>query len=310
MGVSRLHSHYQVLVHSDGMSAVNVDAIMEQNIDSQIKRINEATSGDVYSRFQAVSEIKPRLSFGTYQLAVALASVGLTGLKIASTTNPGVQFFAYAHDEGGTRKSGASHRSYTVREGLIIPKKISCSHGQDAKLDYEIITTYDGTNDAIVIADTVTLTALAGDDERFTLHSLEIGGVTLTQLESVEINFGIKAEGESSDGDIFDTFVSIDEIMPTISATGSDIEWLKSTNIPLIGVDGAHADTILNLRKRALGGTFVADATAEHISITACGLAVIDKPFQGGQRAKTSINLEARHDGTNVPLIIDTTATL
>jgi hypothetical protein len=310
MSISRLHTHYQILIHPDGMSATLIDGVTDQNIDNQIKRINDRTSGDVYSRFQGIVESKPTLSFSTVNIAKALDAVGLTGLKIASASNVGVVFYAFAHDEGGTRKSGSAHRSYTVREGLMIPKKISCSHGQDAKIDYEIITTYDGSNDPIVIADTVSLTALDGDDERFTLHSLSIGGVTLSQLESVEINFNVKGEGKASDGDIYDTFSWIDEILPTITATGSDIEWMKSSNIPILGVDGAHADTVVKFRKRALGGTFVADLTAEHIAVTACGMAIIDKPFQGGENAQTSVNLEARHDGTNVPLIFDTTSAL
>ena len=54
----------------------------------------------------------------------------------------------------------------------------------------------------------------------------------------------------------------------------------------------------------------MADASTEHISFTAAGLAWIEAPFDASGHAAAEATLQAQllYDGSNAPLVIDTTA--
>jgi len=312
MTVSRIHSPYGVQLHTDAMGAsVVLDGIVSQGLSTETTVESKSTSGEIYRRFLALVAQNPMARFATHNIATALDNVGLTGLPIAAATNPGVNFFAYAHLAGGSRKTGSNHRKYNFKLGIVVPKRLRIRHQQSAELEYEIIPIWDGTNDPIVIADTSAVPTQGGDVERFGLKSVAVGGVTIGQVQEVELDFGLKVSAKGGDGDIWNSFVSIDEVEPKISITTTDVEAFKSSNIPLIGKAAAHADTLIKLRKRAQGGTFVADATAEHILLTACGLAYVTEPFADeDNKAAVKLELCCRYDGTNAPVVFDTTYAL
>jgi hypothetical protein len=100
--------------------------------------------------------------------------------------------------------------------------------------------------------------------------------------------------------------------MITFKTLNTDL-FLTSGGVPLLGLTGTQANTTIKLRKRLTGAApFVADATAEHISINTAGILSIDKAFSssGNKRGEIAYKLTTRFDGTNVPLVFSTTATL
>jgi hypothetical protein len=132
--------------------------------------------------------------------------------------------------------------------------------------------------------------------------------VALAQLLGLEIDFGLRVRKDSSDSEIWPQFVSIEVAQPRITLRGNRSKWFGAAGVPLAGLNGTHANTSLYLRKRAAGGTFVANATAEHIKFTAAGLAYVDKPgsFSGNNPGETSITLVTKYDGTNYPITVNT----
>jgi hypothetical protein len=239
-----------------------------------------------------------------------LDEIGLSGQIISGA---GMMLYGQAADEGATFKAGANHRQYNVNDGIVYPRRLTCDHQGDAEIEFEVVTRYDGSNDPITESDSVSLPTAATDNESFTLGSATVGNVTIGQITRLEIDFGIMARSIGADSDIWDTHSSIRAIEPKITLTGTDIEWLKSTNIPRTGQVATHANSIIYLRKRSTGATgFVANGTSEHIKFTADGFAVIENVFddQDDDPAEVSLELTCRYDGTNAPITVDTTSAI
>lgn len=300
-------------VNLNDTSDVLISGITSQGLQPNSQVDREITSGEVYPRWYGISAQNPTAQFTTFHLATALANIGLQGLKI-STLATGLELWLQKHLDESTREGTLKHRRFTLTKGMVVPRRLTVSHGpgQHASITYEIIATYDGANEPFTITDDLTLPVAEADDERFAIGKMTIGGKLLAHFQQFEIDFGITAVTVSADSDIWPTFVSVESIAPVITARGIDPEWLKSSNIPLAGLVCTHANTIMHLRKRVIGGSFVIDATAEHVKLTGAGLAHIDNAFDasGQDAAETSLVLPLVYDGTNDPLTIDTASAI
>lgn len=307
MTIAQVHSRYAVQIDVASPSVpVNLAGVTNVTVPDEWDIRASRTGGDVYPRHVAAYSHAPRPTFRTVCLQDALDVIGLTGLVLA---NGGVNLFAQKFSEGALAASGSAHRKYNITEGLCYPVRLTCEHRGDAEIEYAILPTYDGSNDPIVETDTSALPTAPTDNERFTLGQVTIGAIAIAQITRLEVDFGVVAQAQSTDSDIYDTHCMIRAIEPKIRLVGSNIEWLKSTAVPRTGLVFTHANTKLYLRKRSTGATaFVANNTAEHISLAAAGLAVITNPFddQGDDPAQVNLDLTVAYDGTNAPIVIST----
>lgn len=301
MSVSTLHGLYAVEAGSAVIGGI-VQCALATGTDIRA----DAANGEVYARNQSVIAQKVGGSFTSMAIQDALDVIPVLGKSIAALTG-GLKVYAQQHAEGGTRTTGSNHRKFTILEGLIVPRTLTVQHQQDAQLPFDILATYDGTNDPVQIADGAALPTPLVDNERFTLGKVTIGSIVFTHVRSVEIEFGINAVTEGADSDVWDTFSSIRAIAPSITIRGVDASWLKSSNVPLTGLAGTHANTSIYLRKRSAAG-FVADGTAEHIKFTVDGYAVVDAILDasGSEPGETAIRMPLRYDGTNAPILVNT----
>lgn len=305
-----IHGAYSV-VFNDTEDTI-IGGIESANIRSQVEHKADPTSGEIYPRHQAITAIKPVADFSSYCVADCLNAVPLTGTSISAMAS-GVDIYAYAHVHGAGRGGVSLHRKYTIADGMVIPAKISCDHRGDALMTCNILSTWDGTNAPVIETDLVTVATQGGDDERFTIGEVVLGSVTIADIRSFELDFGITANTEGADSDIYDTHVSISECRPVLTLRGIDVEWLKSTNIPLVGKVATHATTTVYLRKRLqTAAGYVADGTAEHIKYTIDGLMWVEDiiSVRGAGPAECSLKLAARFDGTNAPLVLDTASAI
>ena len=94
--------------------------------------------------------------------------------------------------------------------------------------------------------------------------------------------------------------------------SGTALGWFADARVPLAGLAFAHANTTLYLRKRLSKSTFVANNVAEHVKFTACGMAVIEDAARIGSSddAEISLSLPLTHDGSNDPLVVDTSSAI
>jgi len=311
MSLTTQHGLWAVVVDNDPTSTDIIGGITAMNVRTGSEIRNEARSNEVYPRFQSLVAQKPVGTFATSAIAAALDVAGPTGLDLDGLSN-GLHFYAQKGADGGTRAGATSHRKYAIVDGILIPRRLTCEHRGDASLEYESVITYDGSNDPVTVTDSASLPAGIADAERFTLGSATLETEALTGLTRFELDFGIKARAEGADSDIWDTIVTIEEIMGVLKLRGKDPAWFKSDVIPLGGKAVTHANTSVYLRKRAAGATFVADGTEEHIKFTFAGLAVIETLFdaQGNATGETELMMPLYYDGSNDPMVIDTTAAI
>jgi hypothetical protein len=275
---------------------------------------NEPRSGEPYSRFQSLVAQKPGATFSTESIAAAIDLVPLLGYSLVAEVN-GLRLYTQQWLKGGTREGTLKHVQDQIKIGILALRRLNAEHQGDAVLDLEAIAGWNGsdTDGPILRTKDITLPAAVADADRFTLGKITVGAIALTQFRSVELDFGIEINSEGSESEIWDSFITIRSIQPRLTVRGINPLWFQSTGaIPMIGKAGTHANTSIYLRKRANGGTFVPDATVEHISITGDGYATIEMPMDANGLEATEANLvmEFRYDGTNIPLLIDTTSAI
>jgi len=300
-----------------GLYAVEFDdsllpGITKCRIETGTDVQGESTSGEVYNRWLSIFAQKPKADFETVAIASALDLCGLSGLDVSGLAT-GLKIYAQKHERASTRAGATSHRKHTFLDGLVVPRTLTVPHRGDAKLTYDVLVLYDGANDPIIITDAVTLPAGVTDNERFTLGPVTIESITLTTIQNMQIDFGITGDPGGGDSSIWDTYTSIRGIRPKLSLSGFDIEWMKAANIPLLGKSVSHANTAIFLRKRSQDLlTFVADDTAEHIKLTAAGLAHIEVPLDASDDgySTTSLQMPLKYDGVNAPLVINTASAI
>lgn len=271
----------------------------------------QLTDGDVYPSFQAIVGQDPSFDFRSLSIAAALDQCGLTGTAI-SGLSAGFNLYAQKRVEGDARAGTLAHRKYGMTKGMVVPTSITVEDQGDAEIGYSVVPVYDGSNDIVAITDSITLPAVAGNSERFTIGKTTLGNILLDHIKSWTLNFNISLSVGRGDSDIWSTMVTLSNAAPSLSLRGVNIEWLKSDKIPLLGLIGTHANTAFYLRKRAQGNSFVADNVAEHIKFTGDGLITIGTPYEGSGSDVLVADLEMvfRDDGSNLPVVIDTSSAI
>lgn len=309
------HSRHAVILDTaaEGVSPVTLGATIRlmARLAAEVSRIR--TTGEIYPRHIAINSLAPDAEIESYALQDWLDEIALTGKAItADGDNDGLELYFQKFDEDAG-PAGSGHRVLTMKKGLIVPDSISVSHQQDATIKYRALIVWDGTNLPIVVGDSATLPSTPNDNERFTIGPVTFGGVAITQVTQININFGVIARVLGEDSDVYPTRVEIRGIEPTISITTTDATIMKTGGVPLNGLACTHANTAIYLRKRAQSAAhFVADATAEHLKFTAYGIATCETADEqgGDEPASATITLPCAFDGTNTPLTIDTTSAL
>ena len=316
MALSRLHTLSAVKLDMDVLagSSVTLGGIRRQTVRTGTDVRQESVSGAVYSQWQSVYAGAPMADFSTVSVIRALTAIGTTGSAIAASSFTGVTLYGNKKLEGGSRAAAGNHISYNIKEGLIIPRRLSVGHQTDAELGVEILATYDGTNAPVVQSNTATLLSTILDDERFSIGPVYLGttGGDMIQLQgisNIEFDFGINASAEGSDSDVFPTFAVINDIpRPTIRITTSDLTQLAASNgIPLEGKDLDSTNTVIFLRKRKRISTsgYDTDVTASHIKVVPLiGCAYhVDLGDYGSSAGNGSATIEIPliSDGTSAP---------
>jgi hypothetical protein len=295
MGISNLHNLYAA---SFGSTVIRT---RETSLQDASQVVRDASSGEPYARNAFLVGQSPAGEFTTPSLAVALAAIGPMGAALAS--GAALVLYAQKRAEGGTRATGGVHRKYTISKGIIVPNRLSCDHQGNAQLSYSFAAvSSDGATEPVTIADNQTLAAMPALDDHFTLGAVAIGGTTLAQKTNVTVDFGVQIKAEGADSDIWPTIVTIEVVEARVTIATVD---LALASIGLGGKAATHANTSMNFRKRAPGGTF---AGSGDVTLTAAGLAVVDDRLRGamGSPASGVVALHCTFDGANSPIKLST----
>lgn len=299
---------------ADG-SAVIISSIPEASNVNDNTVQSDSVAGTHYPEQISTVGQKQMFRFSSFDLPKVIDAFGLIGRDIVSGSGKvGVAMYQAKYNNA-TISAGSTHRRLIFNKSYNMIRSISVSHRQDARVQAESMAIYDGTNNPLVFGETVALPTLPASSGRWTLAAMTIGGVAIPCNVQLDIDFGISVESFGCDSDVWDTHLNLDDIKPKISITSLDPTIFKTTSgVPLIGLAGTHANTEIYLRKRTTSGlaSFVADATAEHIKITADGVLHVTEGMSasGNQKGQTRLEMTCRFDGTNAPLVFDTTSAI
>ena len=289
-----------------------IGGISQQTATNEANVQSTPTAGSAYPLQININSVKDSFTFQTFNVAAALSALGALGADLNSNA---AELYEIQWTDAGQIASGTAHRKMVFAQGRAVPRRLTCRNGEDASLEIMIMgISSDGATNPLAITESVALPA-ALDSERHTIHSAVFAEINLGCIENLEIDFGIEIASKNCSSNIFDSRIEIASIVPKINVTTlkADLVGNGSSQIPNTGKSGTHSNSIFKLRKRTPKvASFVADATEEHISITADGTIVPTTMFQASNNEDgTSVfEITGRFDGTNVPLVIDTTAAL
>lgn len=272
--------------------------------------IKDPTGGRAYTEQVTIASVKPRFTGSSFDLPKIIDAFGLTGRLLQDAmSKPGIALYQAKYGNGSLA-SGSAHRRLRFARSHARINRISVGHRQDAQAEFEAVALWDGTNNPLVIEGSQALPTLPASSGRWTLHSLVVESVTIECNIQLDIDFGITIDAFGCDSDVFDTHLHINQIAPMITITSLDPENFADAKAALIGLVGTQANSKLILRKRTANlASFVADATAEHISINFAGVILPTDAHNasGNQKAQSTFRIETIWDGTNAPLVFDTT---
>jgi hypothetical protein len=280
--------HYLAPVQIGGTGLGGITAA-DNGLENEIRA--EPASGELTARIQALVKQGFQPTFTTHEIADSLSICGVLGCLL-STKNL-VMYAQQGSDDG--RRAASGHLSFTYARGLLYPQSLECNHQGDATINYGAAITWDGSHTPVVIGagalPSITAASL------WTLKSATLGGMSIPQLQSVRINFGLSVQVEGGDSDIWGSKVSITAVNPVISVTSNRIA-------EFFGVLGASGTASITLRERAEGGTF----TDHELTLSGSGLATFSKPFgaSGGKPGENAIEARPKYDGTHDPIVMTT----
>lgn len=303
-------NHSVVAQDTADSAAVVIGSITQTGLPIDQEVLKDQTGGRFYPEQLTIASQKPRMTFNSFDLPKVIDAFGLTGRLLQDAAGkPGLALVQQKHLNGSVA-SGSVHRRLRFPRSHARINRLSVSHRQDAQVECEGVALWDGTNNPVMIEGTQALPTLPSSSGRWTIASVTVEDVVIECNIQLDIDFGVQVDVFGCDSDIFDTHFHINQIAPMINITSLDPENFANAKARLIGLVGTQANSQIVLRKRTPSqASFVADATAEHIAINFAGVILPNDVHSASanQKAQSTFRIETVWDGTNAPLVFDTT---
>lgn len=298
--------HSIVLVGAGPPANAIIGSMQSVAMPTDTEIVREVNAGQIYAKQVHQNFRSASINYTSWNLQDLLDVVGLAGRCIPDASYTDVHVYIAKYDCNQIA-SGSVHTRYEVNKGIIYPTSLTVDHQGNAQISYSIMAIYDGSNAPIVKAVNQALPTIpAGQDDRWTMYDAHVNNILVAQKKSINIDFGPQTNTEGADSEAFDSWVSLDAVLPTITIQGINPEYLAAAGpvTTLAGNDYNNAAVNrVRLKKRG-----IAIGTAEHIIINTQGLARISEPFNstGNDAGRTELRFEAIQEDTNVPLIFQT----
>ncbi len=271
------------------------------NVSPELQKMLLNSDARAGHSFTGIETAEPMVKVTTPALASVLDIVGLGGAVLTA-----VEVYLIKHGSVGLT-SGSAHRKLSGTAAVVRVDSISAGKGA-AKLVIEIYASEDGTNAAWVLTDGVALPTSPRVTDVWYQGPLYLDD---TEYEIEESTFSPNQEviKRHSNGDVGPSFIGLLPSKPTMS--------VKSADGILHGLADAYGANVgpvtLFYRKGSEGdGLRVADATATHISLTIPSALMTPDGIDGtpGKAVEFGVMFDARDDGTNSLVTLDTTTAI
>lgn len=273
---------------SDVQPSHNFMDITEFSPSQAVPQFTGSHQASPDNRF-STSQVKAILDFCTdYGIARDISGLGNVDVEYKAGINNGVRTpdASLAHIRArGTANTLVCWESFTARQGQIVELRCRLVH---------VYNVASGV-DPLVFTNAVALTNVSAINYLFSLGLTKINGTGLTGVEEVTWNNNIEYEEVASDGDPFLSYCGIKRFRPTISINSLDLSLIST-----FGTRGTALSALsVFLRKRLASGINVADATAQHIGLTATVGTVKARQVNSGGRTVANVTIDLAASAQN-----------
>ena len=299
--------------HALKIGNVWIGGVLQQTFESTAEMQTEPVAGSPYPQQTSITNIKAGFRFQSFNVQAALSVLGFLGVPITSAATAELHEIQYGDD--GFIVTGSNHRKAVIADGRAIWRSIQCQSGQDAQIEIMVMgLSANGAASSVAFTESVAAPA-AVDSARHTINAVTLANIPMGCVTNLVIESGLNIQSAPCNSNVFDTRIDLRAILPKVRVTTLNAALVGSAagKINITGAAATHGNTTISLRKRVTKtGTFVAGATAEHITITADGMVLPTAPFEASRNedGQTTFELTGTFDGTNLPLVIATAAAL
>lgn len=311
-------SNHSLKIHTTAeSSAVTIGLIGSLSIDRNDQMVSPEV-GDPYEPAHLLVGQQPEIAFTTCCLRSMLDNVSsLLGKCVTSDgSHPGVVAYMQKHDQCGTngRASGSNHMSRTVGLGHLFIESISGSRGGLVMVSGRVHgITSDGLVNPVTTGLAAALPTGVVNNEVYGIGKAVIGGTTIDRIASLSMNFNPQFEKSNDADSIWPSLIDPQMVKMVTQITTEDPA--IHTLIPPTGLWITHANSELYFLKRtvataaASGGAFADFDTSVHTKGSIAGFARLTSPYSasGSGTGTTTIEVLGFYDGTNAPVVWDTT---
>lgn len=266
--------------------------------------------GELYDRVLALAGFQPMVQFTTKNIGAILDLVGLAGQCVGSGQSITSVDAIYRRTADCSSALGSTpHIQDRCSHGLLILNALNMPRKQDATISCTLYALSVSGNAPLIRTDGVALPSTISSAQ-YEMGLPFFGGVAFPECTGLALNFGLNVDLDSALGLIWPTLVSVQTIRPTLAIDDRDLSQITNSIMAAGYVATTHNNTLLQLIKRANSSVFQDFETSVHTALTMDGMITPNEiaGVQPNQRSTHSMNLTARYDGTNAPVVFDTTA--
>lgn len=280
------------------------------NVDANIDELTMYAAGDYAPSFTGGKEVAPEFKLDTFDASgvFALVGSGVGGVdelcRAFSAGNVDTMFRQAKNLSVPNSPASNLHYIYRVINGAMFYwDGFKVNNKGEVQVMTKTIATLVSGNPIVTQLPNQTISTPQLVTKVYTLGKIVIDGTAITRLKSCNWSNGVKLEKETADGEASPTFCGIEQIKPTVQ--------FDTQNLAVINAFGFSGYKITStfdvyLRKRAISGINVPDATAEHIRIRATAGTVQFQSTGGGKATgKCRVLLQRPSAGTKIWTITD-----
>lgn len=247
-----------------GGSTLDLMQVHSVSVNPGASKVTVMPSGALNPLAIPMMFAQPTVTLRTHDIAAVLAAVSITN-GLAITSSALIQY--QGRDDGATFTSGSTHTVVSATKGWLGITSITASQDAPAEVTLGFWALYDGTNIPFVADGTASLTSTPAFGTMFAMGPVYVNSAEIAGIQSVTCNPGINYQVNRESGDVYARTGSIISRNPTFTFSTFKASLLETSgiqfNAALAGTFAAY------LRKMVHGGSRVADATTEHVKLSA-----------------------------------------
>ncbi len=254
-------------VHQIVHNSIQYRGILNQNFTTGIQTQALQGGGGLDPSNMITTQVDTGFTFGLTDLKLILDVCGITPVAITGVSTDTLKFYMRELTDGATLLGSTTDLVGTITKGTIYLSKITVALNGPAVAEYIVIPTFDGTNAPIIYTQAAAV-ALTQDVIAWGLGTVKVNSVDIP-IQSITFDLGLNVvKMGAGSGLVYNTECFTTSRNPKVSFGLKNILHVLPAGIsPAIGAV-TPGTVVFYLRKFAMGGGFVANATAEHISFS------------------------------------------